>query len=166
MTELRYYILHPSERITEEWEPLICRFETEIGMTLPGAYREFLAEFGGATFPKMFEAPITEPGHPGEYACPSVFFGFYKPDARGVWHSLDLFGNYSHDRSRVRHGLIPIAHAIGGNLICLAVSGSKRGSVYYWDHETTDVLYVASSFDEFLSNLQLTEDDDDDDGDE
>jgi hypothetical protein len=161
MTELKYYVLHPSERITGDLEPLIRRLETEIGAPLPDDYRGFLAEFGGATFPELFEAPITEPGHPGEYACPWVFFGFYNPDARGIPHSHDLRSNYSEYKSRVRFGLIPIAEAIGGNLICLSVSGSNRGSVYYWDHETNDVWLVSNSFDEFLSSLQLTEDEED-----
>jgi hypothetical protein len=162
LAELGFHILHPSDRVAGDVESLIRQFETLIGARLPEEYREFLLEYGGAFLDDIYEAPITEPGHLGEYACPRGFFGFYKPDARGVRHSLDLPRNYSGYKNRIRYGLVPIAHAIGGNLICLAVSGSDRGAVYYWDHETNDVWLVSNSFDEFLSNLQLTEDADDD----
>jgi hypothetical protein len=163
MNELKYYVLHPTDRLVGDDEQLIRQFETQIGTSLPQEYRDFLARFGGAAFPDTFEAPIREPGHSGEYACPSVFFGFYKPNQRNIPHSLDLTGNYSEYKKRVQRGLLPIAQAIGGNLICLAISGLRRGNIYYWDHETSELLFVASSFGEFLSNLQLTKDEEDED---
>jgi hypothetical protein len=160
LAELGFRILHPSERIAGDVEPLIRQFETTIGAQLPGDYSEFLRDHGGAFLDDLYEAPITEPGHPGEYACPRGFFGFYQPNEQGVPHSLDLRARYQQFKPRVRPGLVPIAHAIGGNLICLAVSGSDRGSVYYWDHETNQVWLVSRSFDDFVFGLQLTEDED------
>jgi hypothetical protein len=163
LAELGFRILHPSERIASDVEPLIRQFETMIGAQLPGDYHEFLREHGGAFLDDLYEAPITEPGHPGEYACPRGFFGFYQPNEQGVPHSLDLRTKYLQFKSRIRPGLVPIAHAIGGNLICLAVSGPSFGRVYYWDHETNHVWLVSHSFDDFLLSLQLTDDEDEGD---
>ncbi|MEZ5127396.1 MAG: hypothetical protein R2703_02645 [Micropruina glycogenica] len=32
-------------------------------------------------------------------------------------------------------GLLPIADAEGGNLVCTEVSGGRIGSIWFWDHE-------------------------------
>jgi hypothetical protein len=73
------------------------------------------------------------------------------------------------------HTIIPIASDGGGDQICLGVSGSERGQVYYWDHHNewdeedyeedwgepmppeekfSNLTLVAGSFEEFLSRLE------------
>jgi hypothetical protein len=56
--------------------------------------------------------------------------------------------------------LLPIGSDGSGNVICMALSGSDEGSVYFWNwYEETappsyDNLYlVAESFDRFLARL-------------
>src|SRR5262245_27519725 len=125
MSELDYSILHGRERESGDIEPRIQDLERQIGSPLPPDYREFLVVYGGTTFTETFEAPITEPGYFDEYACPEVFFGFYKPDANGTPHSLDLPDNWRYYKSWIPKGAIPIAQAIGGNLILLGVAGNN-----------------------------------------
>jgi len=163
MKELDYSILHYREREEGDVEFRIQEIEKRLGQRLPPDYREFLADYGGSTFSDTFEAPITEPGHFDEYACPTAFLGFYKPKSDGSPHSLDLPDNIRYYKDRVPTESIPIAQAIGGNLILLGVAGRDRGKVCYWDHETSDVFAVADSFAEFLANLRLTDEDDEDD---
>jgi hypothetical protein len=65
---------------------------------------------------------------------------------------------------RVPKGIIPIAYAEGGNLICLSIIPDTFGQVFFWDHElessdgepaTWDNLFkLADSFDEFFQNLE------------
>ncbi len=164
MSELSYSILHDRERVGGDTEPRIQELERSIGSELPSDYREFLAVYGGATFSKPFEAPIAEPGHFDEYACPTAFLGFYKPNS-GSAHALDVMDGVRYYKNRVPKGYIPIAQAIGGNLILLGVETANRGKVLYWDHETSDVFAVADSFSEFLSQLTLTDEEDEDDED-
>lgn len=163
MTDLGYSILQPSQRDTGDTAAQIAKYEAAIGASLPPDYKDFLAEFGGATFADTYEAPITEPGHAGDYACPEVFFGFYRPDQGQKARHFDLNASLSAFKSRIPDGFIPIARAIGGNLILLGVAGPQKGTVYYWDHETQEVWLVAKDFTNFMTNLQLAEGDDDDD---
>ena len=162
MKDLAYSILHEDEREQGDAEHHIQELEKRIGVPLPTDYREFLTRYGGATFSDTFEAPLTEPGHFDEYACPEVFFGFYKPEGSGRPHSLDLPDNLRFYKSRIPKGFIPIARAIGGNLILLGVDARNRGRVYYWDHETSDVLAVADTVADFLANLRITDEEDED----
>jgi hypothetical protein len=162
MTELNFSILHENERERGDVEPRIRDLEKRLGLPLPSEYREFLTSYGGATFDDIVEAPITEPGQFDEYACPTAFFGFYRPRSKGVPHSLDLPDNIRHYRGRVPTGYIPIAQAIGGNLILLNVVGKDCGKIYYWDHETSSILLTAESFAGFLEALAQSDSDDDD----
>lgn len=161
MGELSYSILHDHERVAGDIEPRIQELERIIGSRLPPDYREFLTVYGGATFSKPFEAPITEPGHFDEYACPTAFLGFYQPN-NGSPHSLDVLDAVRYYKTRIPKGFIPIAQAIGGNLILLGIDAANRDKVLYWDHETSDVLAVADSFSDFLSHLTLTDEEDED----
>jgi hypothetical protein len=160
MEELNYSFLHDNERERGDALSHIRELEKRLTVELPPEYREFLALYGGATFGDTFEAPITEAGHTAEYACPTAFYGFYKPKSNGSAHSLDLRDIIRYYKDRVPAGSIPIAQAIGGNLILLRVVGKDRGKVSYWDHESSQVLSVAPSFGEFLANLTLTDTDD------
>jgi hypothetical protein len=61
-----------------------------------------------------------------------------------------------------------VAHAPGGNLICLSLREEDRGTVWFWDHEQEaeegdppredNLTMVAESFDEFASRLVAPDD--------
>jgi hypothetical protein len=53
-------------------------------------------------------------------------------------------------------GLLPIADAEGGNLVCTEVSGGRIGSIWFWDHERAvdAARRVAASLDAFIEGLE------------
>ncbi len=69
------------------------------------------------------------------------------------------------DTSKIYGGLVPrhvlpVADDPGGNLICVAVSGRKRGAVYFWDHECgrdseSGLRFLAESFSAYLRGLSI-----------
>ena len=63
---------------------------------------------------------------------------------------------------RIPENLFPIACEDGGSLICLSLSGSDKGAVYYWDYygETQppsydNVYQIAGTFQGFLDSLHF-----------
>jgi hypothetical protein len=76
----------------------------------------------------------------------------------------DLVAN-NHEllRSRMPPELIRIGEDPGGNQICLAIKGPKKGSVYFWDHENEapdgeepwyeNVYLLADTFEKFVDSL-------------
>lgn len=67
-------------------------------------------------------------------------------------------------KKRIPSNQIPVGHDPGGNLICISISGSDVGTVFFWDHEkespegqlpaTENVFIIAPNFDAFLAKLQ------------
>lgn len=54
---------------------------------------------------------------------------------------------------RMPPDVLPIADAVGGNLVCLGLSASRTG-VLFWDHETEELTALAPSFRSFLASLR------------
>ena len=87
----------------------------------------------------------------------NVLFGHAPGDA------YDLLRNHEAYEGRIPAELLAVGNDPGGNLICLAVRGGKRGAVYFWDHEGegppgeagySNVYPVAESFGEFIESLE------------
>jgi cell wall assembly regulator SMI1 len=138
--------------------------ESEIGSRLPDDFRRFLMRCDGG------------------YAAGTCFVG-PKPDGEDTYVTIaDVFGlRYGDDRS-LRHlirsssagpssrppALLPIMGDLGGNLICLALTGEDRGRVYFFDHERSPdpsdwedgvgpeshLERLADSFADFVDGLQ------------
>lgn len=71
---------------------------------------------------------------------------------------LDLEDRLARCRDgRMPDGLVPIADAEGGNLVCVSVRSSDFGTVWFWDHESElveeSVVRIASDFDAFVADL-------------
>jgi len=131
--------------------------EQEIGIDLPEQYRIFLLKHnGGQPQPAGFHFKYES----GPYTDSVVdcFLAIYN----GPYDNFeDYYRTYKVIESRLPLNLVPIAHDPGGNLICICISGSERGSIYFWDHEKElqsvlgeNVHFVASSFQEFLDSLE------------
>lgn len=65
-------------------------------------------------------------------------------------------------RGRIAHDLLPVASDGSGNLICMALAGTDRGSVYLWDWYSEEappsynnLAFISNSFDEFLEGLRV-----------
>lgn len=71
-----------------------------------------------------------------------------------------------HDR--IPADLLPVAHAEGGNLVCLSLGGHDRRAVYFWDHEEEaeegepparrNLHRIADSFRDFAASLRPVSD--------
>ncbi|RYZ84237.1 MAG: SMI1/KNR4 family protein [Proteobacteria bacterium] len=108
--------------------------EKVIGVSLPADYREFLKEFGG--FDIGFEFYGVMPGKQLDLLD---------------WHEL------YHRREIMVEELMPVAVNLGGNQLCIALSGENKGAIYFFilTEATVPASYdncelVASSFDDLM----------------
>ncbi len=70
----------------------------------------------------------------------------------------EFLGVYS---GRYPKELLPVAEAVGGNLILIRVEGRMKGEIYFWDHEQEgdeepvweNLTLLAPSFDQFMEAL-------------
>lgn len=124
--------------------------ELALRLTLPEEYRSFLAQYNDVRpEPNVYRAGEVTTGI--EY-----FFGVSSEEN----HDLVRQNRVTY-AGRLPGKVLAIAYASGGNLICLNMS---EGSVYFWDHEKeatgdqdpnyTNMTKLASTFDEFITNLQ------------
>jgi hypothetical protein len=143
----RRYILNVA--FTRVWGPAglveYRRVESELGTRLPPGYREFLGEIGG--------------GRPAPNECLTPAGQRLGLSVTKFFCADDLLARRSDWSDLVPKDLLVIAEAKGGNLICI----SRRGSVYFWDHEKAappgqapdyrNLTKIAHSFKEFEDNL-------------
>lgn len=129
--------------------------ERDLGVQLPSEYRSFLTVWnGGRPQPNTFSYEIRGRKESGMV---DWFLGIHN----GEHDNLRQYTLWY--KGRIPSNLLPIAHDPGGNLICIAVSGSDLGAVYFWDHElessegqppsTDNVYLIAKSFEAFLTGL-------------
>ncbi len=147
-------------------ERQLAHVEQAIGKSLPNDYREFLTDFG-ATFVYRMLFSFQEQGRPSKDYI-EQFYGI-APDVP----LDDLASEYDDYQGRIPVDLLPIGEDAVGNIICLGLTGEKRGKVYFWDHEReemepddappnwqpgySNISFVADSFDEFFFSLQPQE---------
>ncbi|MEN3940567.1 SMI1/KNR4 family protein [Prosthecobacter sp. SYSU 5D2] len=134
-------------------ESVIMSFETFVGCKLPDSYREFLALSNGGEKPKLENFTVLETG---ERTMLSTLYSL-APDGKG-----ELFDEYLALRQEIPADLISIGHDIGGNKLCLAIQGSERGKLLFYDHELRsfnrkstrkNFNVCANSFVDFLQGL-------------
>jgi cell wall assembly regulator SMI1 len=132
----------------------IQKLERNLKILLPEEYRNFLLEHnGGKPKPNVFplpENPIDS------NAIVDWFFSITEDNI----YSLEWY--YKTMKNRIPSELLPIATDPGGNLICIQVSGSNIGRLYFWDHEQepftnpddySTLLMLANNFDEFIDSF-------------
>jgi len=150
LEKLEFYSVADKSEATEE---AIHNFEAELGQSLPDDYREFLRHHGKTAASGLAFPDPDQPGRPGGGV--GVFYGLR---ADGEY---DLKSEWEGMKDRVPPGLLPIADSPGG-LICLSLSGKKRGSILWWAAEDSraadeDPYLVAPSFTDFLNSLYICE---------
>ena len=142
-------IQESNEPLTEEQLNVV---QTELGLSLPLGYRQFLLEHnGGYPDAGVFRLPT------GRREMVDRFLGVHD----GEYDNLVKYHKIYRDR--LPFDLMPIAHDPGGNLICIGVTGERNGRVFFWDHEEEaeentlptgqNVSPVANSFDAFWAML-------------
>lgn len=142
-------------------EGALASAEKMLGRNIPDPYRSFLLEHnGGRPDANEFRMAGSRPGTTQPGAIKS-FFGIGMPERTlNLDYALETFAD------RIPAWSFPMASDPGGNLILLAAEGTRKGRVYFWDHEREaddgeppkeDNLYlIAESFDIFLAQLTAT----------
>lgn len=125
-------------------EAALGSLERRLGQALPRSYRAFLAARDGAE-PASNEFDVPDASTSSGV---NAFFGIdeIKEETRGM-------------KGRLPRGVLPIADAEGGNLVCLSLRQVDHGSVYFWDHELEEddlaaaLFLLARDFQDFLELL-------------
>lgn len=125
---------------------LVGALESSLGVQLPAPVRELWTDVsnGGEVEPVCLRSAADV----GVVAVLGV----------GRGDHLDLGARLArYEDGRLPDGLVPIADAEGGNLVCVSVRADDLGTVWFWDHERElpeeSVVQVASDFDAFVSDL-------------
>ena len=148
------------EKQTGISEQELGAFEREHGIKLPHQYRQFLLDYnGGRPEHRDFNFKDSTNG--------SQLLGFF-----GVGSRMDLSKELRTYKGRLPAGWFPVASDAGGNLICICLSGTNIGKVFFWDHEMEsdetqgltpetagNTVLIADSFDEFLNSFYTAEED-------
>ncbi len=116
--------------------------ESRLGSSLPAEFRNLLSTAGNGGYVESVGV--------GEVGLVALF-GVERGDDLDVEQRLTL------SQDRVAPGLLPVADAEGGNLVCLSLRPRDFGAVWFWDHEMELVgdacSPVAADFAEFLALL-------------
>jgi SMI1-KNR4 cell-wall len=141
-------------------EMSVAQAERRLGRRIPEDYRKFLLQERNGGRPAANVSALPEARRVGVGV--TDFLGVGHPD------DTDLLRVSEQYRDRVPADLLPVAHAEGGNLVCLSLGGRDRGAVYFWDHEeeaeegaspTRENLYrIAESFHDFAASLRPASD--------
>lgn len=120
--------------------------ESSIGVQLPVPVRELLMNVSNGG-----EVEPVGPESAGDVGVVAVL-------GAGRGDHLDMEDRLARYRDgRLPDGLVPIADAEGGNLVCVSVRSADFGTVWFWDHERNlveeSVVKIASDFDAFVADL-------------
>lgn len=125
---------------------VVDALESSLGVQLPAPVRELLTDVsnGGEVEPVGLKSAADV----GVVAVLGV----------GRGDHLDLEARLArYEDGRLPDGLVPVADADGGNLVCVSVRADDSGTVWFWDHERElpdeSVVQVASDFDAFVADL-------------
>ena len=120
---------------------------------MPHDYREFLKKYNGGTpKPAGFWIEIDK-----DSSSINLLYGLFKSPK---YYSIDGAATLEW---KLPDNLLPIGDDGTGNLICIAVTGNTKGSVFFIDHEIylpnekesfRGITKLSNSFSEFLSILE------------
>ena len=128
-------------------------FEKQAHITLPNDYRNFLLRYnGGQPTPSFFWIKLQEDG--------SSIHQFYGLHDDPVFLSLKTFAGK--ERYGIPESMLPIGDDGTGNYICIGISSTNFGKVFFLDHDKhpfhnpnslDGIMELADSFTEFLLSL-------------
>jgi SMI1-KNR4 cell-wall len=137
-------------------EASVAQAERRLERRIPEDYREFLLQERNGGRPTANVSVLPEARRVGVGIT----------DFLGVGHPADsdLAEVSAQYRDRIPADLLPVAHAEGGNLVCLSLGDRDPGAVYFWDHEEEaeeeepptrrNLHRIAGSFRELAASLR------------
>lgn len=139
-------VLKPAHRepVAKDWS----RLEAAVGRPIPLAFKEFIAIYNGYSVDLALFG-LSDPA----FAKRGGFEHFY-----GFGVQYNLLVELKSTQGRMPDSFLPFGEDGTGNRVCLDTN-TKRGAVYYWDHELEHlgpwgcVAKASSSFDAFLRSL-------------
>lgn len=140
----------------------IQKAETIIGAELPDEYKQYLLSHkGGHPEPDGFKIQWGNQEWTEGNDINSIAWFFAIHDGE----SENFIDYYETHHDRIPKGTVPIARDGCSNLILLAISGSNKGKVFFWQREYEvdfengevpdyrNIGFVANSFREFIDSL-------------
>ncbi|MBN1312390.1 MAG: SMI1/KNR4 family protein [Anaerolineae bacterium] len=129
--------------------------ENAMGVRFPDDYRHFLLQNnGGKPDPNMFLIP--DHPIPGQSDLLDWFYCIVHDSPIDIISACRAF------KGRVPEECLSIGCDPGGNQICLVISGTEQGKIYFWDHEEEadegeeptygNMYLIADSLNDLLNN--------------
>jgi hypothetical protein len=148
-----------SSKVPPPSQDQVEAFEAEIGTILPDDYRQFLLRSNGGKID--WHELLTPEGELANVVISQVGGLCEEPD-------LSLRAarrNYQGHELQIPRALLWIIGDLGGNAICLGLTGNYRGRVYFWVHDEQpdpeewdgevetagNVTLLANSFTDFVA---------------
>jgi len=156
----------PSSRAPRPITPDDIRdLEAKLGHQLPEDYAAFLLTFNkGAVH---FGKPVRFRLSGGELSGWIYLDAFHSLLLEDRAPGYDLWHKYRSHEGLIPAYLLPIIGDGLGSYACVAISGPRRGAVFFWEHELIDydseeptdegVFFVAPSFDAFLDLIEIND---------
>ena len=126
-----------------------------VGAKLPASYVDFL-RFSNGGFPQVGTFYIEHDGYREDWSVNNLFPASSDPDSTET-----LEWNHSHQWPGIPSTVLPIARDAFGNLFCLDLSESGKGSVILLTHgdPARPWTKIFDSFEEFINSLEQSPDD-------
>jgi hypothetical protein len=128
-------------------EQEVAAFEKLIGEKLPEAYRRFLLQTGGVGFGGCVR-PIEPREYYGETEGVDILYGGKGDEPYDIWSNYDPSDDWRPS------GTITIAENLYGDRFYLAITGPRRGEVFFVPQDEHRICLTAESFTDFLNRIE------------
>lgn len=132
-------------------ERKLLEFEGLVGERLPDDYRNFILMNRKLQYPAILNF-VDSDGREDTIVVRRVF-GIDDPCERAVLNNYKFYVT----SGRIDRRYVPIAEDVGGNVLCIGISGDLRGGLFFWNHENEglgfkrDLAQVCRSFSELIA---------------
>lgn len=134
----------------------LLEVEEKIGCQLPDEYKSFLLKHNGG------RPVIDGVRHNNEHFD---YVGYFYA-IRGEMYHDDLSRQVGEYKDMIPEGYLPIGESPGGDVFCISLKASTKGSIFHWDHEEANydgdpweynMTNLAPSLNDFLAGLCVGE---------
>ena len=120
----------------------IKEFERDYELELPEEYKKFLLLNNGGTPDKVYYIENNA----------DLVVNFFLSLGSKKFSLEEYIEDWREDKFPGQ--FVPIGEDAFGNIICISFSAETKGQIYFFDHETTDMRFIAPSFQHLLEKLR------------